>query len=111
MEDRKSASHRNEGPLIDALLDDIQGFEDVDRALSLVSFSDEEKFNIYSRVAAVLHLGNIEFKNTRDGFSDVVQESEHSLNTASELLKIERGQLKKALVSKALISKAFHTIK
>ena len=58
--DRQSASQRKYGRLKDAMLDDVADFKRVDRGLASIGLDDEERFSVYTTIAAVLHLGNIE---------------------------------------------------
>ena len=60
--DRQSASQRKYGRLKDAMLDDVADFKRVDRGLASIGLDDEERFSVYTTIAAVLHLGNIEFQ-------------------------------------------------
>lgn len=59
---QKSAAHLKNGFLIDPILDDYKDFMELDQALSHIGLSDTQRFEIYSLVAAVLHLGNIRFE-------------------------------------------------
>lgn len=105
--DQKSASHSKQGPLKDTLVDDVEGFQVLDTALSRLGLQSREKIEIYSMVAAVLHLGNISFEenpeDTRGGCR-VSQSSEKSLIIASKLLGIDSSELKQALVSRVMQS-------
>lgn len=55
-ENQKSKSHVLNGGLSDPILDDIEGFVMVDKAFSRLGLSEAEKMEIYTMVAAVLHL-------------------------------------------------------
>lgn len=104
---QKSASHTKQGPLKDTLVDDVEDFKILDDALSRLGLGNKERFDIYSMVAAVLHLGNIQFEenpeDTRGGCR-VVQASEKSLIIASKLLGIDPSEMKQALVSRVMQS-------
>jgi hypothetical protein len=60
--DRLSANQRKYGRLKDAMLDDAADFGRVDRGLASIGLDQEERFSVYTTIAAVLHLGNIEFQ-------------------------------------------------
>jgi myosin-6 len=60
--DRLSASQRKYGRLKDALLDDVADFKRVDRGLASIGLDEGDRFSVYNTIAAVLHLGNIEFQ-------------------------------------------------
>ncbi|XP_076257512.1 myosin heavy chain 95F jaguar isoform X2 [Rhynchophorus ferrugineus] len=104
---QKSSAHVKQGPLRDILIDDISDFKDLDVALSRLGMADAERFQIYVTVAAVLHLGNVEFEeNPEDsrGGCKVASNGEKSLTTASQLLGIDPDELKQALVSRVMQS-------
>lgn len=79
----------------------------MDAALSRMGLSDDEKLQMYTLVAAVLHLGNIEFEDdpedTRGGCR-AKQSREKSLTIASTLLGIDPSELKQALTSRVMQS-------
>ncbi|CAH0558642.1 unnamed protein product [Brassicogethes aeneus] len=104
---QKSDEHIKQGPLKDILLDDMEDFNKLDQALSRIGLNKCEKLQIYSTVAAVLHLGNIEFEDdpedTRGGCR-VSTTNEKSLQIASHLLEIDSGDLRQALVSRVMQS-------
>lgn len=91
----------------DILLDDIENFIELDKALTHIGVHENGRLQIYSTVAAVLHLGNIEFEenpeDTRGGCR-VASTKEKSLFTASKLLEIDPNELKQALVSRVMQS-------
>ena len=77
------------------------------QALSSIELSETEKFNIYSVVAAVLHLGNIVFEeNTENnkGGSKVMDGCEKSLRTAAQLLSVDCDELRHALLQKVMMT-------
>jgi myosin-6 len=59
---QKSAVHLKSGFLNDPVVDDYKNFMELDEALSNIGLSNDQRFEIYSLVAAVLHLGNIKFE-------------------------------------------------
>ncbi|KRT78219.1 Myosin head, partial [Oryctes borbonicus] len=72
-----------------------------------MGISDDDKLQIYTMVAAVLHLGNIEFEDdpedTRGGCR-VKQSGGNSLSISSSLLGIDASELKQALTSRVMQS-------
>lgn len=104
---QKSADHVSNGPLRDILLDDVQDFLTLDGALSRLGLSDADRTQIYSTVAAVLHLGNVQFEenpeDTRGGCR-VTSAATKSLNIASGLLGIDPTELRQALESRVMQS-------
>lgn len=104
---QKSEEYIKKGPLKDILLDDVGDFAVLDMALNRIGLNDKDRFEIYKTVAAVLHLGNIEFEDNPDdkrGGCRVVPAREKSLNIASKLLEIDPLDLRQALESRVMQS-------
>ncbi|KAJ8967316.1 hypothetical protein NQ317_000967 [Molorchus minor] len=104
---QKSADHSSKGPLKDILLDDIEDLSALDQALSRLGISDNERLQIYTTVAAVLHLGNIAFEDNPEdtrGGCRVATSKEKSLIMASRLLAIDPSELRQALVARVMQS-------
>uniref|UniRef100_A0A6P7FRP1 Myosin heavy chain 95F n=1 Tax=Diabrotica virgifera virgifera TaxID=50390 RepID=A0A6P7FRP1_DIAVI len=104
---RKSAAHKKAGSLKDILLDDVGDFKELDEALSRLEISESERLQIYSTVAAVLHLGNVDFEDNPEdtrGGCRVGASGEKSLLLASKLLEIDPSELKQALISRVMQS-------
>ncbi|XP_056632356.1 myosin heavy chain 95F isoform X2 [Diorhabda sublineata] len=103
---RKSSDHKK-GALNDILLDDVNGFLELDQALSRLEINESDRNYIYATVAAVLHLGNIEFEDnpedTRGGCRVIASKEKHLL-IASKLLEIDPNELKQALISRVMQS-------
>ncbi|XP_013109162.1 myosin heavy chain 95F isoform X3 [Stomoxys calcitrans] len=105
---QKSADHMKNGPLKDPIIDDYNHFQNLDKALGRLGLSEIQKLEIYSLVAAVLHLGNISFEEIPDdvrGGCQVSQSSEKSLTTTCRLLGVDPDELRQALVSRVMQSK------
>ncbi|KAL5282800.1 MYO6 family protein [Megaselia abdita] len=105
---QKSANHQKKGPLKDPLIDDFEDFSALDKALSRLGLSGNDKFAIYALVAAVLHLGNISFEDMPDdvrGGCQVSDSSEKSLKLSAQLLGLDDFELRQALVSRVMQSK------
>ncbi|XP_025829691.1 myosin heavy chain 95F isoform X2 [Agrilus planipennis] len=104
---QKSAAHSKQGGLRDTVVDDVESFAHLDKALSTMGMGDSERLEIYSTVAAVLHLGNIQFEEISEdtkGGCRVTTASEKSLTIASKLLAIDPDELRQALVSRVMQS-------
>lgn len=105
---QKSKTHQSKGPLRDPIIDDYTDFQDLDKALGRVGLSDSQKLDIYGLVAAVLHLGNIQFEEIPDdvrGGCQVSDASEKTLEITSKLLGVDPFELRQALVSRVMQSK------
>ena len=57
-----SKAHSSKGALKDPILDDVRSFANLDKALGNLGISNNERLAIYTTVACVLHLGNIQFE-------------------------------------------------
>ncbi|XP_038222882.1 myosin heavy chain 95F isoform X2 [Zerene cesonia] len=101
-----SKQHQTKGGLRDPILDDVEDFQRLHQALSRVGLTEEEQKSVYSVVAAVLHLGNIEFEEEGGarGGCRVSPHCENALQTAADLLGVEGGELRMALVSRLMQS-------
>lgn len=104
---QKSSQHVKQGPLKDSIVDDVEDFQTLDKALKTIGLGDQERLQIYASVGAVLHLGNVQFEDNPDdtrGGCRVSQPSEKSLSIASKLLGIDASELRQALVSRVMQS-------
>ncbi|XP_044259519.1 myosin heavy chain 95F isoform X2 [Tribolium madens] len=104
---QKSADHSKNGPLKDILIDDVADFVTLDGALSRLGLTDSDRFEIYSTVAAVLHLGNIQFEDNPEdtrGGCRVSPTKAKSLEIASGLLGIDPTELRQALEARVMQS-------
>lgn len=103
---RMSKQQQAKGGLRDPILDDVEDFGRLHLALSRVGLTEDEKKSVYSVVAAVLHLGNVEFEEDTGprGGCRVTPSSEPALATAAQLLGVDPGELRMALVSRLMQS-------
>ncbi|KAK7866674.1 hypothetical protein R5R35_006058 [Gryllus longicercus] len=102
---QKSKSQQAKGSLRDPLLDDVEDFKAMDEALGRLGMSENERLDVYSTVAAVLHLGNVAFEDNPEdskGGCRVCADSEKALSQASKLMGVDPEELRQALVSKVL---------
>ncbi|XP_042004370.1 myosin-17-like [Salvia splendens] len=76
------------------------------RAMDIVGISEEEQEAIFRIVAAILHLGNIEFSKGKEIDSSVVKDekSRFHLNTTAELLKCDPKSLEDALIKRVMVT-------
>ncbi|XP_051165519.1 myosin heavy chain 95F isoform X1 [Leptopilina boulardi] len=102
---QKSRDQIEKGSLQDPILDDVEGFAAMDQALSRLGISDVEKMEIYTMVAAVLHLGNITFEDNPEdtkGGSRITANSEKAVLFSAKLLSVDPEELRQSLVSKVM---------
>ena len=105
---QKSNDHVSRGPLSDPILDDFNDFAELDQALSRIGLDADLRTDIYSLVAAVLHLGNINFEDDPEdskGGCRVSLETEKSLDIAAKLIGCDSFELRQAMTSKVMQSK------
>ncbi|XP_073043958.1 myosin-17-like [Primulina eburnea] len=76
------------------------------RAMDIVGISEEEQEAIFRVVAAVLHLGNIEFAKGKEIDSSVIKDekSRFHLNTTAELLKCNPKRLEDAMIKRVMVT-------
>ncbi|KAL1547802.1 myosin-17-like [Salvia divinorum] len=76
------------------------------RAMDIVGISEEEQDAIFKVVAAILHLGNIEFAKGKEIDSSVIRDekSRFHLNMTSELLKCDVKSLENALIKRVMVT-------
>ncbi|KAL3825345.1 hypothetical protein ACJIZ3_021374 [Penstemon smallii] len=76
------------------------------RAMDIVGISEEEQDAIFRVVAAVLHLGNIDFSKGKEIDSSVIKDekSRFHLNTTAELLRCDPKSLEDALIKRVMVT-------
>ncbi|XP_076377461.1 myosin heavy chain 95F jaguar isoform X5 [Megalopta genalis] len=102
---QKSRDQGNKGSLHDPILDDVEGFNAIDQALTRLGLTETERMEIYTMVAAVLHLGNIMFEDNPEdtkGGSRICASSEKAVIMTAKLLGVDPEELRQALVSKVM---------
>ncbi|XP_043272163.1 myosin heavy chain 95F isoform X2 [Venturia canescens] len=102
---QKSRDQCSKGSLNDPILDDVEGFNAIDQALTRLGLTDDERMQIYTMVAAVLHLGNIVFEDNPEdtkGGSRISASSERAVYMSAKLLGVDPEELRQALVSKVM---------
>uniref|UniRef100_A0A1I8GZ60 Unconventional myosin-6 n=1 Tax=Macrostomum lignano TaxID=282301 RepID=A0A1I8GZ60_9PLAT len=90
------------GALKDIQLDDVKDFRNVDKAMTDMGLADSEKQDIYSVVAGVLHLGNVNFEESgqAQGVVSVTPASRPSLDKAAQLLGVDPARLEESLITR-----------
>uniref|UniRef100_A0A1I7VL50 Myosin motor domain-containing protein n=1 Tax=Loa loa TaxID=7209 RepID=A0A1I7VL50_LOALO len=94
-----------EDDMRDDLIDDYNDFRKLLDAFSHINISADIRDVVFEIVAAVLHLGNIEFLDETVGFKSgcsLREESEMYLINTAELLGIEVADLRKHLVTRLM---------
>uniref|UniRef100_A0A8C2TJ48 Unconventional myosin-Ic n=1 Tax=Coturnix japonica TaxID=93934 RepID=A0A8C2TJ48_COTJA len=84
-------------------INDKNDWKVVRRALSIISFNDNEVEDLLSVVASVLHLGNVQFAADEQGNAQVT--TENQIKYLARLLAVEGSVLRDALIHKKIIAK------
>ncbi|XP_041004657.1 myosin-17-like isoform X1 [Juglans microcarpa x Juglans regia] len=87
-------------------LDDREEYLATRRAMDIVGIGEEEQEAIFKVVAAILHLGNIEFAKGEEIDSSVVKDkqSRFHLNVTAELLECDAKSLEDALIKRVMVT-------
>lgn len=103
------SKHNNENDLLkDPIIDNFENFQQLDQALSHIGLSETMKWDIYTLIAGVLHLGNITFEENLEDFHGgckVSKSSDHTLSITAKFLGVDSFKLRQALVSRVMHSK------
>ncbi|CAL0330294.1 unnamed protein product [Lupinus luteus] len=87
-------------------VDDEREYLAIRRAMDVVGIREEEQEAIFRVVAAILHLGNIEFAKGEEIDSSVIKDekSRFHLNVTAELLKCNSTSLEDALIKRVMVT-------
>ncbi|XP_052114569.1 myosin-17 [Arachis duranensis] len=87
-------------------VDDTNEYIATRRAMDVVGISEEEQEAIFRVVAAILHLGNVEFSKGEEIDSSVIKDekSRFHLSTTAELLQCDAKSLEDALIKRVMIT-------
>ncbi|VAH77128.1 unnamed protein product [Triticum turgidum subsp. durum] len=105
--DARSFHYLNQSSCIEVEgINDAEEYLATRRAMDIVGINEEEQEAIFRVVAAVLHIGNINFAKGKEVDSSVIQDdnSRFHLNTASELLECDCNNLEKALITREIVT-------
>lgn len=94
--------------MYDTQLDDVNDFIECDQSMDHMGLSSQDKINIYSTVASVLHLGNIDFEDDPEstkGGCKISSSTEQSLIITSEMLGLDKRDLRNALITRILMTR------
>ncbi|KAL1545296.1 myosin-6-like [Salvia divinorum] len=88
-------------------VDDSKEYLTTRRAMDIVGISDEEQDGIFRVVAAILHLGNIEFEKESDGDASHPKDdkSRFHLKTVAELLMCDEQCLEDSLCKRVMVTR------
>ena len=84
-------------------VDDNNDFYETSLCLQVFGASDDMLFDIYSLLAAILHLGNITFEEGGDDSAIISNTGLRALSTAARLLGVEEADLSVSLTQREII--------
>ncbi|EXC46298.1 Myosin-2 heavy chain [Morus notabilis] len=89
-----------------ANVDDAREYLETRNAMDIVGISQEEQEAIFRVVAAILHLGNIDFIKGKDVDSSKLKDDKslNHLKTAAELLKCDETSLEASLCKRVIVT-------
>uniref|UniRef100_A0A2N9HFS8 Myosin motor domain-containing protein n=1 Tax=Fagus sylvatica TaxID=28930 RepID=A0A2N9HFS8_FAGSY len=87
-------------------IDDAHEYLETRRAMDIVGISEEEQVAIFKVVAAILHLGNVEFAKGKEIDSSVIkdEQSRFHLDMTAELLECDAKSLEDALIKRVMVT-------
>jgi myosin-6 len=99
---RVSADQIKFGCLSDQVVDDCEDWKRLQQTLTLFGLTEAKQRQLIGIVAAVLHVGDIEFEEQPDGACAVQASSQQNLNYAAELLQVDSDSIRQALLSRVV---------
>ncbi|TVU34255.1 hypothetical protein EJB05_16086, partial [Eragrostis curvula] len=105
--DARSFHYLNQSSCIEVEgINDAEEYLATRRAMDIVGINEEEQEAIFRVVAAILHLGNVNFAKGSEIDSSVIKDdkSRFHLNIAAELLKCDCNNLEKALITRVIVT-------
>lgn len=99
---RSSADQTKFGSLQDQVVDDLLDFQRLQQTLGLFGLDEEKQKQLFGIVAAVLHVGDIEFEEQAEGSCTISAASATNLNYAAELLQVDSDSIRSALLSRVV---------
>uniref|UniRef100_A0A670ZR92 Myosin VB n=1 Tax=Pseudonaja textilis TaxID=8673 RepID=A0A670ZR92_PSETE len=85
-------------------VDDAEDFEKTRQAFTLLGVKESYQMTIFKILAAVLHLGNVDFRSERDGESCSITNQDEHLHHFCRLLGVEHSQLEHWLCHRKLVT-------
>jgi len=85
-------------------ISDVVGYEETRNAMDVVGISHAERDDVFRVVSGVLHLGNIDFAQSKEDEdnSEIMDSAKQSLEDAATVLKVDKDRLEKALISRTI---------
>ena len=83
-------------------VDDASDFREVDEAMDGLNFTTQEKHNIFSIVAWILHVGNLRFEPSGDKKCSIENKAE-CLKQAAALMEVDEEALVRAITNRVMV--------
>eukprot|EP01119_Soliformovum_irregulare_P003560 TRINITY_DN1423_c0_g1_i1.p1 TRINITY_DN1423_c0_g1~~TRINITY_DN1423_c0_g1_i1.p1 ORF type:complete len:1011 (-),score=356.36 TRINITY_DN1423_c0_g1_i1:277-3309(-) len=86
-------------------INDVKDFQEVLKGLNSLGFGNNEKNTMWKIISAILHLGNVKFKDdatARTGQTKVEAANPQEVDVVAKLLQVDARALKNALVSRSI---------
>ncbi|XP_026199603.1 unconventional myosin-VIIb [Anabas testudineus] len=87
--------------------DDVKEYAHFRSALKILMFTENDSWEISKLLAAILHLGNVDFEGTIVNnleACDIPKSSSNSFNMASQLLEVDPKALQKSLIQRSFMT-------
>lgn len=103
LEDPKYYNYTNQGDryILDDMDDDVE-FKNLIESFKIMKVDEDEQKFVYSVVAGILHLGNVEFSDEKDGAEVADDTSKQELSLAAECFGVTDIALRKAIIEPAM---------
>ncbi|XP_063151903.1 unconventional myosin-Vb isoform X3 [Candoia aspera] len=85
-------------------VDDADDFEKTRQAFTLLGVKESYQMTIFKILAAILHLGNVDFQSERDGESCSILNQDEHLHHFCRLLGVEHSQMEHWLCHRKLVT-------
>eukprot|EP01080_Neovahlkampfia_damariscottae_P004159 gene4159-7469_t len=76
-------------------IDDAREWKDAIKSMTIIGINEKEQDFVFATIAAILHLGNVNFTATKEGNAEIVDKQ--PMKEACKLLGVQGGILEKAL--------------
>ena len=83
-------------------MDDVEEFKSLIESLKLMKCDEDEQEYVYGVVAGILHLGNVEFSDEREGAEIADDKSRQELSLAADCFGVSDIALRKAIIEPAM---------
>lgn len=83
-------------------VDDVEEFKVTRDAMAIAGFTEDHQWNIFRVLAAILHLGNLQFTEDSDGHAHIKEAG--ALERVAKLLGVESAALEQDLIRRKIVA-------